>query len=288
MFPSLRLDLPICSHQLLSATMKATLVILFFSAASSVLAFAPVSGGKDVQRRPSIPSSPLSAYYVDIDESANRDIGSMDEWARNCGVQSIPGFQLTTEDGRDWSVMTTENIEAGGPIVRIPEPMILSAFEARQELEQLGNVQEALELLGRLDKNAAKDVNQFYLFLKILVELERGDGSPWFPWLNALPRAYSNGPSMTPFCFECLPPLVSTMAKEERSKFIFFCQALKQVNFLSDQVKNDVDLARFAYNAMFTRSFKVDGDEKIVPMGDMVRTYTADMYMYSNSGMHAE
>ena len=36
------------------------------------------------------------------------------------------------------------------------------------------------------------------LMIKVLLELEKGQDSPWFPWFNSLPRYYTNAASMTP------------------------------------------------------------------------------------------
>jgi hypothetical protein len=44
------------------------------------------------------------------------------------------------------------------------------------------------------------------------VEYEKGVESPWFHWLNALPRYFSNAVSMTPFCCRCLPLLMASLA----------------------------------------------------------------------------
>lgn len=58
---------------------------------------------------------------------------------------------------------------------------------------------------------------------------------------------------------------------KERVKFINFNQAVQKVDFLGDEIKRDRDLVRWAYQVMLTRSIHVDGDERIVPMADMVR-----------------
>mmetsp|Transcript_42499 Transcript_42499/g.128968 ORF Transcript_42499/g.128968 Transcript_42499/m.128968 type:complete len:127 (+) Transcript_42499:664-1044(+) len=72
------------------------------------------------------------------------------------------------------------------------------------------------------------------------------------------------------FCYECLPPLVSRLAMDERVRFINFWNALKKVEFLSDETKGNQDIARWAFNVVQTRSFSRDGVARIVPMADMV------------------
>jgi len=202
---------------------------------------------------------------INIDESAPREIGAFDDWAANYGVQKAAGFQLTTEDGLDFSVMTTQDLPAESPVLFVPNQLILSSTKS---FEEIGRMEDAERRL--VSAKASDHVPQFYLFLKILYEFEMGEQSAWYPWLNSLPRYYSNGASMTPFCFDCLPPLASNLAMGERIRFIQFFQALKYVDFLSDYTKNSKELAKWAFAVVYTRGFKTyDGDFTIVPVGDM-------------------
>mmetsp|Transcript_42499 Transcript_42499/g.128966 ORF Transcript_42499/g.128966 Transcript_42499/m.128966 type:complete len:178 (+) Transcript_42499:99-632(+) len=137
--------------------------------------------------------TPKLAAVVNIEETAPRDVGAMDEWATACGVQRAGGIQLTSEDGSDFSVMTTQDLPDNSPVLYVPSEMILSSSGIRQELE--GYIEDAEDLLGRL--GAFNQLPQFHLFLKVLMEYERGDDSPFFPWLNSLPRWFSNGAAMT-------------------------------------------------------------------------------------------
>jgi hypothetical protein len=89
--------------------------------------------------------------------------------------------------------MSTEPIQEASPVLFIPNEMILSSTRARQEL---GTVEAAVGQLNRL--GASDQVSEFCLFVKILAEYyENGDQSPWFPWLNSLPRLFYNAVSMT-------------------------------------------------------------------------------------------
>jgi hypothetical protein len=186
-------------------------------------------------------------------------------WALECGIQQAEGFELTSEDGADIGVRTTQDLPAQSPVLFVPNIMILSSNLAMQEI---GKIEAAEKRL--VSVNASEHVPKFYLFLKILLEFEKGDQSPYFPWLNALPRYYSNGASMTPFCFDCLPPLAGYLAMNERIKFIQFFQALRFVDFVSDWVKNNKDLAKWAFSVVYTRGQQTpDGDFRVVPMADM-------------------
>ena len=143
------------------------------------------------------------AAYVDVGEDAYRDVASMDEWAMACGCQKTDGFQLTSEEGPlglDFSVMATADMTEGSPVLFVSNEMIFASNQIEQELGSY--VQEALGILRRLSGDEDFELKHiqahFYLFLKILMEYEKGDQSPWFPWLNSLPRTYYNGASMTP------------------------------------------------------------------------------------------
>lgn len=141
----------------------------------------------------SISSKAPLAAFVNYEEGADRDIGSMDAWAEACGVQRADGFQLTTEDGMDWSAVTTQDLPEGSPVLFVPNQMVLSSSRVSQEFG--GAADAAVDQLRRL--GASDDVPQFYLLLKVLTIYEMREESPWFPWLNSLPRLFYNSASMT-------------------------------------------------------------------------------------------
>lgn len=142
----------------------------------------------------SLCASPAAATVVNIEENTGRDVGAMEEWANACGVQQVEGFQLNSEDGgMEWNVMTTQPLAEGSPVLMVPSEMIVSSTRVRDEFGDA--VEAAVDQLRRL--GAEDQVPQFYLFIKILTMYEMGDQSPWFPWLNSLPRLYFNAVSMT-------------------------------------------------------------------------------------------
>mmetsp|Transcript_8487 Transcript_8487/g.11188 ORF Transcript_8487/g.11188 Transcript_8487/m.11188 type:complete len:471 (+) Transcript_8487:213-1625(+) len=284
--------------------MKIALIAAAFSA-STVFAFAPVSSrkarhsafqiqssnfltfsGRTSLSSASVTSSQVASAVADINENASRDLASFDEWATNCGVQRAEGFQLTSdEDGLDWSIMTTQPHEEGVGVLSVPNSMILTSSRARQEFEELGiDVHAAVDLLGRL--GASDQIPQFYLFVKILAEYEKGDQSSWFPWLNSLPRLYYNAVSMTNFCYECLPPLVFSLSRIERVKCDNFYDALQKVDFLTKETTSNKDLAKWAFNAVYTRCWGPDDDKQIIPMVDMINhgTETEVATYYDDDG----
>jgi len=202
---------------------------------------------------------------VDISETAARDIDSMQQWAYNCGIQQSEGMQLTSDDGwYDVYAMTNTDVPAGTCVLYVPSNCFLTSYGAKEEFGQ----QEAAEkLIGNL--SGADEFSLFYLFLKVLVEYERGQDSPFYQWLNSLPRVFNNGASMTPSCYDCLPPLAAKLSMAERVKCINCRQALKTVDFVSDETKNDEELLKWIYNVVETRSLDL-GERIIIPMADMV------------------
>ena len=54
--------------------------------------------------------------------------------------------------------------------------MFLSNFGAMQELGHAEATEQLLE-----SEKGAQHIPKFYFFLKILVEYEKGDESPWYP-----------------------------------------------------------------------------------------------------------
>ena len=213
-----------------------------------------------------------TATVVDIDEDAVRDIQTMDQWANACGVQRVEGFQLTMDrDGTDCSVMTTRNLQANQPALMVPNGMILAGGKAREEFG-IAHAAEELLLYGSVD--ASEYLPQFYLFLKILKEHELGDQSPWYPWLNSLPRFFSNGASLTRWCTDCLPVLAGELANSERIRYSKYCRALDCIDFLNQRTKRHKDLTQWAFAVVCTRSFPTtNGDMQIIPMADMVCIY---------------
>lgn len=204
---------------------------------------------------------------VDVDEEAPRDIASFEEWATYGGIQRADGFQLVGEDldgFLDVSAMTNQDMPAGSSALYVPGEMILSSTKA---MEEFGRVTEAEEMLTA--NGYGSEIRQYYLMLKILTELEKGADSPWFQYLNSLPRFFSNGASMTIFCYTCIPPLLAKLCKDERAR-LNNLSIKRPVNFLSDEIKGDDRLWKWAFEVVYTRGFEAnDGSFNIVPMADM-------------------
>ena len=252
--------------------------ILLLSILDAVAAFTPPPAARcsSISSRHRHYSTYNTDYYseetstlINIDEEAPRDIPSMEQWSYEMGAQRTDGFTLTSDDGGyNVYAMTTVDLPTGSPVLTIPEHMILSSNKAMAEL-RTSDMSEAEKIIKSV--NADSEFRQYYLMLKLLVEYEKGESSPWYPWLNSLPRYYTNAASMTPFCCLCLPSLMRKLTVQERGYLQRLgVSSIKLVPYLNDDTKYDVDLCTWVYQIVYTRSFESpDGDLKIVPLADV-------------------
>ena len=215
-------------------------------------------------------SGGTNTMTVDIRENVQRDVLAMEEWAARCGVQRADGLQLVANDsyGRDWSVMTQQPLQQGSPVLFVPNQMLLSSWSAAQEYGPA--LEQAEQEL--LQANMGYQIPLFRVFTKILVEFERGTESPYFLWLNSLPRLFNNGAAMTYACFECLPPYVAWLSMKERRNCVNFRKAaefLHSSGILSEPTATNTNILKWAYCVAVTRSIEVQGERVIIPMADM-------------------
>mmetsp|Transcript_12876 Transcript_12876/g.27335 ORF Transcript_12876/g.27335 Transcript_12876/m.27335 type:complete len:465 (+) Transcript_12876:87-1481(+) len=260
--------------------MMATLSsVLFLSPWSSCLVALAFQARQPPSSYHRIEVTSLQSYLatsIDISESAPRNVASLYSWAGDYGIQTTPGFELASDDGLDVYAITNQYLPADSPILCIPNELILSGRKAREELGG-GSTENnpAEQTLINLETSEhmseiSKSISQFYLFLKVLKEYELGAESPWYPWLDSLPRYFSNGASMTDFCFGCLPPYAAQQALDERKRLENFIRALHDVPYISQDSKNNVALTTWAFSVVQTRyqEMEEDGDLCLAPMAD--------------------
>ena len=210
------------------------------------------------------------ASVANIDEKASRQIYPFTEWAEMAGVQQADGFELTSNDGEDYYAMTRANIPAGSPVLFVPNNMLISSFGAAQEFGQ--GLQQAEQQLAQA--GIGYQIPLFRVFVKILAEYEKGDESPFFKWLDSLPRQFYNGASMTYACFDALLPYVAWLSMTERTNSVNFQKAIQNVFFLNEDTTSDKDLLKWAYCVAVSRSIDINGERVIAPMADYVSTST--------------
>jgi hypothetical protein len=272
-----RIDRQMTAAVAVGATTSMAFQLQLFFAKGRCTSYARVPGlsHSTLSLYPGASSSATDSSFVDISEGTPRDIAAMDEWAVTCGVQRSDGFEFTEEETPmndsleiNVGVATFTDIQAGQAVLMVPNAMMLSGSQARAEI---GPIPVAEELLSKLHP-AHDHLPQFFLLLQVMKQYQFGSQSPWFPWLNSLPRFFSNGSSMTHFCCsECLPPLVGSLANQERLRFIQFFKALQFVdrNVLSESTKGNRALAKWAFAVVYTRCVPFQGDVVIVPVADM-------------------
>ena len=222
------------------------------------------------ERKVALFSSPVTgAATIDVSEFGDRDLANLDEWAINCGAQMSPGFEirqtLDSERSDDAKVHTNQDLPVDSPILFVPEGVILSGQKAKQEMGSYAAQSETM--LSRY--YGPEEVSKFYLFLKLLVEVQAGQSSPYYDYINSLPRFFSNGASMTDFCYGCLPPYAAKLALEDRQKMKLYVEALEGISILSRDTCTNEDLAKWAFAVVSTRGTDLpNGDFGIVPIAD--------------------
>jgi hypothetical protein len=172
---------------------------------------------------------------------------------------------LPKTQGEDMTCVASSDLLAGTPVLSVPSSLFLSSYIIKYE--EFGELTQAEEFLT----NLREPLPLFYLYVKLLYEYTLGDESPYYDWLNSLPRHYDTGTSMTPVCYDCLPPLAATYAKTERVRYINYKAAAKTLTWL--QVNDDLDVCKWVFNVVSTRSWEMpdgSGERVIVPMADMV------------------
>lgn len=205
------------------------------------------------------------------DEFAQRDVQGMQNWALQNGVQKVDGVELASGDGVDWQLISNTNLPAGSPVLYVPAGMVLSSDAVVREFGQ--SLEEAERALVQMDRLTAQRLPLFRLMIKILVEYEKGEQSPYFPWLSSLPRRFYNGVSMTEDCFGCLPPYAGWLTSTEKNTFLSFIGAIRQGYIsLNPQTLSDEKVLQWAYNVALTRFTEIwqpSRQKLIAPMADM-------------------
>ncbi len=204
-------------------------------------------------------------------------------WAVNCGLQTSDGFDVrcnADEDGLDDACVTTnQDLPRDSPILFVPAEVMMTGQMARQELG--GGATGAEQMLSGF--YGPEEMSKFYLFLKLLREFELGEASPFFQYLNSLPRFFSNGASMTDFCYGCLPPYAAGLALADKTRMKLFVQSLEEVSFLNRETKANEDITKWAFAVVNTRCNDLpNGDVALIPMADYFNhggQYEANAYL---------
>lgn len=213
----------------------------------------------------------------------------MISWCESYGVQrnSLEFASTSNLDGghpgiqsQDMTAYASQDLPAGTPVLFVPRSLFLSSHDIKYREFGAESLLDAEEYLTKL----REPLSLFYLYVKLLYEYSLGEQSPYFDYLNSLPRRYDTGTSMTPTCYDCLPPLAGTYAKKERVRYINYRTVAQTVGWLDGAVKEDRDVSKWVFNVVSTRSWEVQdgsGERLIVPMADMVSSFfESDCYPF--------
>jgi len=241
---------------------------------SAVTAFSPAAPRHAALQKNGLSMQTMGGGgQVDVyNEMAERDVYSMEEWSTQYGVQKMDGIELYTEDGSDYQLLSQASIPAGSAVLFVPAGMVLSSNAVVEEFG--GALQQAEQVLVQMDSGLQKRLPLFRLLVKILAEYDNGQESPFYPWLNSLPRQFYNGVSMTDACYACLPPYAGWLASNERIDYSHFVNALRKGYVpLSENTIYDDQVVKWAYNVALTRFKEVwtpTRQKLIAPMADML------------------
>ncbi|CAB9520422.1 M protein repeat protein [Seminavis robusta] len=244
---------------------------------SSTLGF-QVGGGLSSSRNNAASTKlfSLQTSQVDISTGAPRNYDGLINWAQYYGLSTENTFQVTTQSG-DWGAIAAQPAAAGSRVLFVPAMCRLTSDRIRTE-EFADMAPYIAQYFDNADGNTKVDLAcHFYLFLKVLQEYDLGDQSPFFGWLDALPRKFSTAVTFSDFEVDCLPPFVKYLANTDRYNYGLFLQVLQQLNTptISENTKYNMEVTKWAFNVVFTRARVVFGEAEIIPMSDMIN-HSAD------------
>jgi len=217
---------------------------------------------------------PSSSDVLSASQVCNleRDIDGLKSWALDNKVQIQNGLELEENEGGDWSVSLSKNSEEDSPILQIPSHLVLASTKIKEELKD----QVPPSVINFLEqRKVGHQLPQFYLWLKILKENDQGKDSQWYPWLQSLPRTFTNAIAMDDVEMECLAPFAWSLAKMQKIHLKYFREALEMIEgneIMSEATKTDLDITQWAFSVVFTRAWWKDVEDNrtdIVPVGDM-------------------
>jgi hypothetical protein len=116
--------------------------------------------------------STYSSLEINVNELAERDMNTFEQWAESVGIQKPPGVILKPTDRYMKNVhLTTSQDVLAGPVLYVPEEIILSSNKAMAAY-RTRVMEPAEKQLQTFD--AMSELRQYYLMLQLLVEIERG------------------------------------------------------------------------------------------------------------------
>lgn len=212
---------------------------------------------------------------VQIDEYATRDYDSFVEWGNNYGLSQENGFQLSEQFG-EWGIMAGQNAQAGSRLLFVPAMLRITSSRVRQE--EFPQLEPAIaQFFDATNSKGQQNLDcQFYLFLKVLQEYEQQESSPYYAWLNALPRKFRTALTFDPFEMECLPPFVKYLAQMDLYNYEVCVLMILMLLLMFVVVGDDVSFYerdQFRFFARRDRSSCIDTIQSFIQSFSTINSY---------------
>jgi len=196
------------------------------------------------------------------------------DWAVSVGGAQPHNYQLSTTGGAsNWGAVSTAPCAAGDVLLTVPRECRITSQDWR---EQHADVYDTIlaASLGEQNDGQVYLASHACLWLRVLQEYELQEASPFFPWLDALPREFATAVEFDDFELSCLPPFVKYLANVDRGHYSEFLALRPQLTgLLSEETLQDEELLRWAFNVVVTRARASPGDSgeaEIIPLSDMM------------------
>ena len=218
---------------------------------------------------------------VDVSKEGQRDPNGLLEWAQYYGVtqenyqiRPQPSTSTITQNDDNWGVYTTQAGRAGERALFVPAVLRITSQSVREQdfAEQAPQIAQAIDSTYNDGDTDIPLACHFYLFLKVLQEYDQGSDSAYISWMNALPRTFHTGVTLTQYERDCLPPFVKFLMFKDRGNYRMFRQVLNSLNTptISSETKANKEITQWAFNVVFTRARSAFGEAEIIPMADMM------------------
>jgi len=198
------------------------------------------------------------------------------KWATSKGVMMENGVSLfpsssttDTTDTEDWNIRlllppqdSTTPIDLDRRLLFIPREIILNSLKIEESFRHsVPGWKDAMDYIH--SRNCGDQVAQYHLWVQILMEWERGTKSEWYPWIQSLPRTFSNALYMDKVELDFLPPYAWSLAKLQLLHLEIFPKALKMMKMdtLSNDILQNHELHKWALSVVFTRCWGVNDDD---------------------------
>ena len=223
-----------------------------------------------------------------MEQDDNRKVPSLQEWAVSQGISIADGVELVNNGMGDWGVGLTgaETINnnsttyrKGSAIMTIPKGLILSS----SDIDDVGLIESITASMTKANLNYF--VPECLLVLRVLQECSLGASSPWYPWLESLPKSFDTGLYLNELEASHVQRLAPDFLRQQQLQFRA-CQIAIQSTVQSMPMYNEVaaylkkspeddDIIRWAFSVVFTRSWRSQQSSEdiatatLVPLGDM-------------------